>query len=62
MPYPFKSSATSATRQRLDTTAARPGASSASSSCPKIHELILGIDGLNLFAATSTGVMRLALG
>lgn len=29
---------------------------------PPIRDLVLGIDGLNLFAATRTGVMRMPLG
>ena len=29
---------------------------------PPIHDLVLGIDGLNVFAATRSGVMRMSLG
>ena len=59
-PYPFKSV------QSASVSASTDGGQSWSalgqSELPKINELVLGIDGLNLFAATSIGVMRLALG
>ena len=59
-PYPFKGVDSATVRASTDGGLTWNTLGTAPLS--EISELTLGIDGLNLFAATKTGVMRLSLG